>query len=279
MPWRAASASMSREHGVARLAVDEAGEEDVLQAEVVGEARLEAGGRVGLAAARDVGEMLVVGVEAQVLDAGVAVDDVAGADDLVLRQLRVAVDAEVGAEGDLEADVARGLPVVPDEVVDGGDARGDGAGGEALVDHPAADLGDAAEEHGLRGRERARPRGRPPSRRRRGARRRAPRAATRRPWRRWLRPPAHQAASPMLMPMRAGSWFRARSPRSRPLLLLEPAGIGALVEILGVGDGEVVAADSARPRGRRRGPRGSAASCRTGSSSGRADRGRPPGRG
>ena len=145
------------QHGVAGLAVDEAGEEDVLQAEVVGEPRLEAGGRVGLAAARDVGEVLVVGVEAQVLDAGVAVDDVAGADDVVLRQLWVAVDAEVGAEGDLEADVARGLPVVPDEVVDGGDARGDGAGGEALVDHPAADLGDAAEEHGFRGRERRGP--------------------------------------------------------------------------------------------------------------------------
>ena len=60
-----------------------------------------------------------------------------------------------------------------------------------------------------------------------------------------MRPPAHQADLADVDADAGGVVALHEVGEERPLLLLELAGVGALVEVLGVGGGEVVAADAA----------------------------------
>ena len=83
----------------------------------------------------------------------------------------------------------------------------------------------------------------------------------------------------MLMPMRPGSWLRARSATADHCFSSSRPVIGDLVEVLGVGNGEVVAADAASLAGEDEAREDGSQVVEAGSSSGRADRGNPPGRG
>ena len=94
-------------------------------------------GRVRFAKARNISEVLMVGIQAEILDADIAVDDVARADHIlrISGLALVAPDAEKRTEREVESEIARVLPIVPDEIVDGGDAGRDDTLVEARADH------------------------------------------------------------------------------------------------------------------------------------------------
>ena len=124
MPRRSASASISRSISLP-LAPWRSRPCRCPGGQVVGHSRLQPSRHVRFAEARNVSEVLVVGIQPEIFDADVTMDDVTRPDHVLGGPRRVAADAEVWPECDLEAEIARVLPIVPDEVVDRGDARRD----------------------------------------------------------------------------------------------------------------------------------------------------------